>query len=319
MTNNKLSVIVPVYFNAESLMELFLRLQSVEKELAQKSVDLELIFVDDGSKDNSFDVLLQIKKIRPATKLVKLTRNFGAVASSSTGFKYVTGDCFAVIAADLQDPPEQLIPMYELWEQGHKVIFCNRISRKDPILSKIFSAIYYKILDFLVIKGFPRGGADMIMADKSVLNYVTNLGRNVNYLLYIFWLGFEPKLIGYHRAERKHGKSRWTFKKKFLYFLDTINGFSVTPIRLICASGLAVSMLSMLYGLVLVIHAITSGVEVAGFTTLVVLISFSTSIIIAILSMISEYVWRMFEIVSKHPKSVVAETYLESFNDDSKN
>ena len=159
----------------------------------------------------------------------------------------------------------------------------------------------------------------MILADKSILNYVMNLGRNVNYLLYIFWLGFEPKLIGFHRPERKYGKSRWTFKKKFLYFLDTINGFSVAPIRLICASGLFISLLSMLYGIILVIHALTKGVEVPGFTTLVVLISFSTSIIISILFMIGEYVWRTFEITSKHPKSVVAETYLEPLNYDSTN
>jgi dolichol-phosphate mannosyltransferase len=310
-TSKTLSVIVPVYFNAESLMELFERFQEVEAELAKKSAKLELIFVDDGSKDNSFDVLLAIKKIRPETKLVKLTKNFGSMACITTGFNYVTGDCFAVITADLQDPPEQLLPMYDLWEQGNKVILCNRISRKDPITSKIFSAIYYKVLDILVVKG----GADIILADKALLGYVLNLGRNVNYLLYIFWLGFEPKLIGYHRQERKYGKSRWTFKKKFLFFLDTINGFSVAPIRLISVAGLAISLLSMLYGFFLVVRSITHGVEVPGFITLVVLISFSTSIIIAILAMIGEYIWRIFEIVSRHPKSVVDLTYLEPSND----
>jgi glycosyltransferase involved in cell wall biosynthesis len=311
-TAKTLSIIVPVYYNEESLGELFERLSTLEQTLASRHVALELIFVDDGSRDNSFAVLLDIKRKRPATKLVKLTRNFGAIASSWSGFPYVTGDCVVVVVADLQDPPEQVLPMLDEWEHGYKLVFSHRRSRQDPWLSKVLAAAYYKVLDILVVRGFPEGGADMILMDKSLIPYALQAGRGVNYALYLFWLGFDVKLLAYDREARKYGKSRWTFKKKFFYFLDTITGFSVTPLRLLSLIGLAVSLLSFAYGIRLIVHALFSGIEVPGFVSLAVLISFSTGIIVAMLSILGEYLWRIFEIVSKHPKSVVAKAYLDS-------
>jgi len=306
LSKKTISIIIPVYYNAESLWELFERFQLLELKLQARSVALELIFVDDGSGDNSFEVLLAIKKQRPETKLVRLTRNFGGTASSWSGFPYATGDCIAVVAADLQEPPEQILPMLDAWEQGHKLVFSHRRSRKDPFLTKLLAKLYYKVLDALVVKGFPQGGTDMILMDKSLLPYVKGLAGRINYSLYLFWLGFETKFLPYDRAERKYGKSRWTFKKKFFYFIDTITGFSVTPLRLVSGIGLGVSLVSLIYGIKLVTYALLNGIEVPGFITLAVLISFSTAIIVTMLSIIGEYLWRIFEITSHHPKSVIA-------------
>lgn len=311
MTEKTLSIIIPVYFNAASLPELFERLQTLERTLEARHTALELIFVDDGSRDDSFDVLLALRQQRPQTKLVKLTRNFGGIASSWSGFPFATGDCIAVIAADLQDPPEQILPMLDAWEQGEKLVFSHRRSRCDPWLTRALAGVYYCLLDALAVKGFPRGGADMILMDKSLLPYVLQLGKGVNYSLYLFWLGFRVKLLPYDRAARRHGKSRWTFQKKFFYFLDTVTGFSATPLRLISAVGLLVSFLSLAYGITLILHALLQGIEVPGFVTLAVLISFSTSVIVTMLSIIGEYLWRIFEITSRHPKSVVERTYVE--------
>ena len=313
MTSMKknLSVIIPVYYNEGSLLELFERLKLIEETLQKKQVGLDLIFVDDGSHDNSFEILLAIKLQRPATKLIKLTKNFGGTASSWSGFRYATGDCIAVLAADLQDPPEQIMPMFDAWEQGNKLVFSYRRSRKDPLMTRLLATFYYKLLNALVVKGFPQGGMDMILMDRSLLPYVQKLNRGVNYSLYLFWLGFETKLLPYDRQERQHGKSRWTFKKKFFFFLDTITGFSATPLRLVSGIGLGASLLSLVYGIKLIFSAVFNGVEVPGFITLAVLISFSTSIIVTMLSIIGEYIWRIFEITSQHPKSVIAQTYVE--------
>src|SRR5215207_5130845 len=115
-----LSLVIPVYFNAESLPELFDEITTLEGKLLDRGVALELIFVNDGSGDNSLEGLLKIKRERPATKIISLSRNFGAIAASKTGFKFVTGDAFTILAADLQDPPEQILPMVEQWLRGHK-------------------------------------------------------------------------------------------------------------------------------------------------------------------------------------------------------
>lgn len=307
-----LSIIVPVYYNAESLQELFDRLQLLEQELLQRGTGVEMIFVDDGSGDNSFDVLLAIRNQRPETKIIKLTKNFGGLASSWSAFPYVTGDCVAVLAADLQDPPEQILPMFSAWEKGSKLVFSYRRTRKDPLITKCLAAFHYKLLNALVIKKYPREGADMILMDKSLLSYVKGLNRGVNYSIYLVWLGFEPTLLAYDRQARKYGKSYWTFKKKFFYFIDTMTGFNATPLRMTSVLGLTVSFIGLVYGIKLIVSALIDGVEVPGFVTLAVLISFSTSIILTMLSIIGEYLWRIFEIVSQHPKSVIEKAYLES-------
>ena len=311
MTSKTISIIIPVYFNEPSLWELFERLQAVEAALQQKSMQVELIFVDDGSKDRSFDVLLELKSKRPQTKLIRLTRNFGGAAGSSAAFPYATGDCIAVVAADLQDPPEQILAMVEEWQQGHRLVFCHRRSRQDPWTSKVLSAIYYQLLERLVVKNYPKGGADMILMDKSLLSHILPLKRGINYSIYLFWLGFTPKLLAYDRQARKHGKSRWTLKKKFFFFLDNITGLSATPLRLISSIGLLVSLLCLCYGGVLITHALLEGIDVPGFTTLAVLISFSTTVILTMLSIIGEYLWRIFEIISARPHSVIDHTYFD--------
>jgi dolichol-phosphate mannosyltransferase len=310
MSQKKLSIIVPVYFNAESLLELFARLEGVERQLSDRNMAMELIFVDDGSKDNSFEVLREIVLRRPETKLIKLTRNFGGPASSWSGFAYATGDCVAIVSADLQDPPEQILPMVDTWQQGNRFVCSYRQSRKDPFFTRVCAGIFYKFLHHLVVNNYPRTGTDMVLMDKSLLPYILHLPQGVNYVIYLFWIGFEAKLLAYDRAERKYSKSRWTLKKKFFYFLDTIMGFSVTPLRLVTAVAGVVSIISLVYGIHIIIYALINGTTVPGFISLATLISFSTSVIVTMLGIIGEYIWRIFAIVSRHPKSVVDTAYL---------
>jgi polyisoprenyl-phosphate glycosyltransferase len=133
-----LTIVIPVYYNEESLPGLFEELLALEKSLLEKGVDTQLIFVDDGSGDNSFQELLKIKQQRPDTRIIKLTRNFGAVHASKTGFQFVTGDCFLTLAADLQDPPDLILQMVERWQAGAKYVVAARTDRDDPLGSKIF-------------------------------------------------------------------------------------------------------------------------------------------------------------------------------------
>lgn len=305
----KLSIVVPVYFNAESLPPLFERLKVIERQLILTEMNLELIFVDDGSGDTSLEELLRIKEQRPETKIVKLSRNFGAVHASKCGFQFVTGDCFMILAADLQDPPELIVQMVDKWRAGSKFTICERFSRDDPLASKLYAAAFYWLLHRLVMSDYPAGGYDMALMDRSLLKHVANSSKNVYTPLLAYWLGFKPEVIQYHRAKREHGKSRWTFRKKFKAFLDVILGFSVTPIRLMSAFGAVIATFSFLYGTSVVINALLGNVPVAGFASLAALIAFLLGLIIVMLGVIGEYLWRVFDEVNKRPEVVIDEIY----------
>lgn len=305
----KLSVIIPVYYNEKSLPFLFDELSEVEEKLLEKDVGLELIFVDDGSGDRSLDELLKIKKKREATKIIKLTRNFGAVHASKTGFQFVTGDCFMIFAADLQDPPGLILNMVDKWLGGAKYVLCARTDRDDPIVSKFFSYIYYKLLRLFVVKDYPLGGYDMGLMDREILTYLQNSSKNINTPLFAYSLGFKPEIIKYKRRERIHGKSRWTFSKKLKFFIDSILGLSIVPIRLISLIGIVVSLASFGYGSFIVINAIIGGTDVRGFATIVTLLSFLIGLVMVMLGVIAEYIWRIFDEVNKRPESVIDEVY----------
>jgi dolichol-phosphate mannosyltransferase len=300
-----LSVVVPVYFNEESLPDLFAKMLEVESRLGEIEIALQLIFVDDGSGDNSWQVLMSLKEQRPATRLVKLSRNFGAVHASRTGLRYVTGDCFMTVAADLQDPPDLIVDMAKHWLDGSAFVICERASRDDPVISRIFSFIYYKLLHALVMKDYPKGGFDMALMDRAMLPHLAASAKNVFTPLLSYWLGFKPTIITYRRPKRLHGKSRWTFSRKFKTFLDVMLGFSVTPIRLMSGVGVVVAGASFSYGALVVLNSLFRGIEVPGFASLVALITFLQGVIILMLGVIGEYLWRIFDETNKRPETVV--------------
>lgn len=248
LAENKISVVIPVYYNAQSLPILFKELTEVEIEFNKQQVELELIFVDDGSGDDSYKELLSIKSTRPETKIIKLTRNFGAVSSSKCGLNFVTGNCFTIMAADLQDPPSLLFSMYEQWVLGSKFTICVRESRLDPPISKIFSQFFYWLLRLFVMKDFPKEGYNIALMDSTILPFITNSSKNLYTPLLVFWLGFKPTYIKYDRKKRIHGKSRWSTKKKIKAFLDVFLGFSVSPLRVMSGIGICVAVSSFIYG-----------------------------------------------------------------------
>lgn len=302
-----LSVVVPVYFNEASLPVLCDALLKVEEGLRERGLGLELIFVDDGSRDGSFAVLREIKRRRPATKVVKLTRNFGAVHASKTGFRFVTGDCFMILAADLQDPPELILQMADLWRQGAKFVICVRENREDSPGSVLFSRLYYRLIRLFVVGDYPQEGYDVGLMSKEMLPYMLDSSKNVNTALFAYWLGFEPARIHYTRRKRVHGKSRWTFLKRVKFFLDSLLGFSIVPIRLMSLFGAFVSLASFGYGAVIAVNALRGLGSVPGFPTLVVILSFLLGVVIMMLGVIGEYLWRIFDEVSRKPETVIDE------------
>ncbi len=306
---NTVSVVIPVYFNDQSLPLLFKELSEIEAVLQENQLTLQLIFVDDGSGDHSFDALKKIKEQRPETTIIKLSRNFGAVNASKTGLKFVTGDCFMLLAADLQDPPSMIVEMALSWQAGNPYIIAIRKERQDPFFTRLYAGVYYWLLRNLVVPNYPHGGFDMFMLDKKALPYLRDSAKDINPSLLSYWLGFTPVVIEYARRKRLYGRSRWTFTKKVKFLLDSLLGFSVLPLRLISLFGIIVSLISFSYGGLVVLGALMGYQQVEGFPTLVALITFILGLIIIMLGIIGEYLWRIFAQLNHRPEAIIDEIY----------
>ncbi|WP_438348919.1 glycosyltransferase family 2 protein [Paenibacillus sp. FA6] len=304
----KLSIVVPVYYNELNIPHTIPRLQALESIIP--NCDFEFIFVDDGSKDNSFPLLMEARKQDPRIKVVKLSRNFGSMSAIQAGLGYTTGDCVGIIAADLQDPPEMFKEMLEHWKLGKKVVLATREDREESLSQRMFSNTYYYLLEKFALKGYPKGGFDFLLIDKQVVNEVVEIHeKNTNIMSLIYWLGYDQVQIPYVRQERKLGKSRWTLSKKIKLFVDSFVSFSYSPIRFMSFIGVITAIMSFLYGVFVILGTVFGFIELQGWTTIIALITFLLGIIMIMLGIIGEYLWRILDESRERPSYVVDQTF----------
>ncbi|ODV54796.1 MULTISPECIES: glycosyltransferase family 2 protein [Lysinibacillus] len=308
MSKKIFSILVPIYFNELNIPYTVPRLQSL-KELFP-SYDLEFVFVDDGSKDDSLKLLLEERKKDASIKVIKLSKNYGSMQAIQAGLNYTSGDCVGIISADLQDPPELFEDMIKCWERGKKVVMATRTDREESFSQKLFSNTYYYLMDRFAIKGYPKGGFDFVLIDKQVVQELVLISeKNTNIMSLIFSLGHDQDFIPYVRQERKHGKSRWTFSKKIKLFVDSFVSFSYAPIRFMTGIGFAVALLSFIYALFTIVAYLAGYVAVQGWTTIIALITLLQGIIMMMLGIIGEYLWRILDETRKKPGFIVDEVY----------
>ncbi|WP_340026060.1 glycosyltransferase family 2 protein [Paenibacillus sp. FSL K6-1096] len=304
----KLSIVVPIYFNELNIPHTIPRLQELENIIPD--CDFEFVFVDDGSKDNSFSLLMEAKRQDPRIKIIKLSRNFGSMSAIQAGLNYTTGDCVGIIAADLQDPPELFKEMIEHWRSGKKVVLATREDREESFSQKLFSNTYYYLLEKFALKGYPTGGFDFLLIDKQVVHEVVRIQeKNTNIMSLIYWLGHDQEQIPYVRQERKLGKSRWTLSKKVKLFIDSFVSFSYSPIRFMSFIGVITAILSFLYGVFVIVGTLSGFIELQGWTTIIALITFLLGIIMIMLGIIGEYLWRILDESRERPSYVIDQTF----------
>jgi len=306
-----LSIIIPVYFNEGSLIPLADALAKIESKLVAIGISVQLIFVNDGSRDESLTRLLEIKKRRPETIVMNHLANRGSMAAIKTGLAKVRGDCLTYLAADLQDPPELLFEMAELWQKGRRFVIRTRSTRSDPFITRLFSWLNYRIVRLLVMRDFPPGGFDMAIMDKVFLPHLLKCGRNKNLAMFAWSLGVPAEILTYHRAERVHGKSMWTFRKKINYFIDSTVGFSVKPLRLATGFGFILAALCFSYAFIVVLGKLLGFINVPGFTALAAMLGFLQGCGFIVLGMLGEYIWRIYSEMDRHPEPIVEEIHLE--------
>jgi polyisoprenyl-phosphate glycosyltransferase len=302
-----LSVVVPVYWNSGTLPALLERLRAVGEEL--RPDELELLFVDDGSGDDSFELLRSEAERDARVRVLRLSRNFGSNAAILAGLTYATGDAVVVLAADLQDPPELIPELSRAWQDGAEVVVAARRSRSDPLLSRWAAGLFNRLFRRLVFRDFPPKGFDFLLMSRRVARVLVEMGERNSYIFgQVFWVGFERAVIEYDRTARDEGSSRWTFAKRAKYFVDAFTAFSYLPIRAASLLGFVLALAGFAYAAVLIILRLTGAISDApGFAALAVLIVVAAGVQLIVVGMIGEYLWRVLEESRRRPAFIVAD------------
>ncbi|OGX83512.1 glycosyltransferase family 2 protein [Hymenobacter glacialis] len=306
----KLSVIVPCYFNEDNIPVTTRELVANEANFPPE-VTFEYVFVNDGSGDDTLGALLRAQALYPGRiHIVDLTGNVGSYNAIVAGMAHATGDCLAVITADLQDPPELMVQMYAHWQQGYKLVIGNRQDREDIGLAVAMAKLFHWLMKNLALRNIPDGGFDFVFFDRQVATEVLRLHeRNSNVFYLMVWLGFAYVNIPYIRRKREIGKSRWTLSKKIKLLVDSLLAFSFVPIRAISVLGLGLGFVALLYGLYVIALKVARPDEPAGWTTLMVVMLFVSAFQMVALGVIGEYVWRGLDAARKRPLYVVRDVY----------
>jgi glycosyltransferase involved in cell wall biosynthesis len=306
------TVVIPVYKNCESLPEL---LASLEATLSKLNTKNEIIFVVDGSPDNSFNQIQDLLPLKNAEVLiVNLSRNFGSIPAVRTGLMRARGKFAAVIAADLQEPTTILLDFYgALQQKDVDVVVGVRESRNDPFFTKVFSKIYWGFYRKIINKEIPIGGVDVFACTEKAYKQITRLPESGSSLIgLIYWIGFKKDQIKYTRVKRPYGKSAWTFKNKFRYMSDSIYAFSNAPILLLQLIGSFGIFSSILLGVVTFVGTITGQITEPGYPSLISALLLSSSSLLLGLGIVGNYAWRSFENSKLRPISVTQnEKYFE--------
>lgn len=304
-----LSIVIPVYRNAASIPDLIAALSAVTQQAAREfECAAEVVFVVDGSPDDSYALLAQMLPSAPfASQLLLHSRNFGSFAAIRTGLQAALGGHFCVIAADLQDPPELVLQFLGKLRTGdYDVVVGCREKRQDPLFSRIASDLFWRLYKKFIIREIPEKGVDVFGCNKTFCDQLLRLGEaNSSLVGLIFWLGYRRGEVTYERRARQHGKSAWTFGKKVNYLLDSIFSFTDLPIRLLALFGLLGLAVSVLLGLVVLLARMFGDIAVPGYAATVLTVIFFGGLNSLGLGIVGAYAWRAFENTKGRPLAVV--------------
>jgi polyisoprenyl-phosphate glycosyltransferase len=300
-----LSIIVPLYKSEENLPRLFTELSRIA---SQSPVPIEVVFVDDGSPDQSGVITASTLKQFPfAAQLLRLSRNFGAFAAISAGLQHACGEYFAVLAADLQEPPELVLKFYnEMHSGGADVVFGVRSKRRDPMFSSLASKLFWGLYRRLVNPEIPSGGVDVFGCNRTVRDRICAMKEVETSLVgLLFWIGYRRGFVEYERRARQEGKSAWTLSKKIHYLINSVFNFTDLPIRLLLMAG-AGGILAAVVGSTVVIWArIMNRISVPGYSATVLVLLFFGGVTALGLGIVGQYLWLCLQNTRNRPSFII--------------
>ncbi len=294
-----LSIVIPVLNEEENLPDLYDRLTTV---LNGFGFDYEIVFVDDGSQDQSPAILRRLEQQDTRVTVVEFARNFGHQVAISAGLEHSRGRAVCIMDADLQDPPEVLPRYLEKWREGWEVVYAVRTERKEWWGKRLAYSAFYRLLQSVANIQIPLDAGDFCIMDRRVVDLLVRMPERNRFVRGIrSWVGFKQIGVPYERHARHAGVPKYTFRRLLYLALDGLVSFSHMPLRVITLLGLTVSLLSFLVALIYVVKKITYGVGVPGFTTLVVSIFFLAGIQLMTIGVIGEYIGRISDEVKRRP------------------
>ncbi len=305
----EISVIIPVYNEEDNIHKLHERLKSV---LDQIKVTYEMIFINDGSHDNSMPMIRALSKQYPEVRYIEFSRNFGHQVAVTAGLDKSNGNAVVIIDADLQDPPELIIEMYQKMKSGYQVVYAKRKQRKGESLFKLWTAkLFYRILSRITSISIPVDTGDFRIMDRKIVEILKEMPEKNKYLRgQISWIGFNQTFVEYERQERLGGETGYTFSKMLRFALDGITGFSDLPLKIVTYFGFVVSIFAFFVMLYALYSRYIIEDYVPGWASLMIVILFIGGIQMIAIGIIGEYLSRMNNNIRNRPLYIIKDTNL---------
>ena len=305
------SVIMPSY-NEEKMIAL--AAETVARILREENIPYELVFVDDGSRDATWENIVKAHEADANVTGVHFSRNFGKEAAMFAGLEKAKGDCCVVIDCDLQHPPEKIVEMYRLWEQGYEVVEGVKEDRgEESAFHKFAANSFYSLISGATGMDM-ASSSDFKLLDRKVVDTLNKLPeRNVFFRALSFWVGFKKATVYYSVQERTAGESKWSTKSLIKYALTNITSFSSAPLHIITVLGFIMMAVSVVFGVIALVQKL-SGLAVAGFTTVIILLLFASSLIMISLGIIGYYVARIYDEIKGRPRYIISQMIGEGYD-----
>lgn len=307
--NMKLSIVVPCYNESECIELFYEEILKVMHQIPE--YELELLFVNDGSKDNTLEILQSLHKKDSQVVVVNFSRNFGKEAALLAGLEFSTGDLVAVMDADMQDPPELLIEMVGYLQDEYDVVYTRRKNRNgEPPIRSFFAKLFYKLINKMSEVEIVDGARDYRMMKRYVVDSILQLKERCRFSKGLFvWVGFNSKIIEFEHTDRAKGKTKWSFGKLFRYGIEGMVSFSNFPLRIASILGIVISVVAFIYMLYIVIKALIFKNPVAGWASMTSIILFIGGVQLVLMGIIGEYLGHMFTELKGRPNYIVKSIY----------
>lgn len=304
-----LSVIVPCYNEEENVHYFYEELMKNEPFFKDRSLDVEIIYINDGSKDNTVAEVKKLNEQDKRVKLVSFSRNFGKEAAIFAGFKKAAGDYVVMMDADLQDPPSLLPELFKYIDEGYDSVATRRVSRKgEPVIRSFFARMFYKLMNKISKTDIVDGARDYRLMTRKVVDAILSLGEYNRFSKGIFgWVGFETKWVEFENVERAHGETKWSFWGLVKYSIEGIVAFSTAPLSLASYMGVTFCILAFILIIVIIVRTSIFGDPTSGWPSLVCIISLISGVQLLCLGIIGQYLSKTYLEVKERPLYIVKE------------
>lgn len=312
--NELLSIIIPFYNEQEVISECQQRISSAVEAI---DMQVELLYINDGSKDDSLNILIALMQQDKRIKIIDLSRNFGKENAMTAGLDKAKGDAVIIIDADLQDPPELIAEMVKTWRTGFDIVYAKRTMRKgESLVKKVTARLFYKLINKISDHEIPENVGDFRLMSRQAIDALNQVRERKRFMKGLFsWIGFPQTAIEYSRDPRLAGKTNWNYRKLIKFAIEGISSFTQEPLRLATYMGFITALGAFILGLFYIIKTLMFGETIQGFPTLITMILFFSGVQLLSIGILGEYIGHMFIESKQRPLYFIKKTYIAKVDD----